>query len=66
MIGSLMASFLFWGGTMEKKITITMSQIDGAIEYKHDGDPTYAEALGMLEYVKMWIYHDWTEEIKDQ
>ncbi|MDQ0062371.1 hypothetical protein [Paenibacillus harenae] len=50
---------------MEKRITITMNQIDGSIEYEHDGKPTYAEALGMLEYTKMIVTKEWMEEIGD-
>lgn len=42
-----------------------MSQIDGTIEYEHDGAPTYAEALGMLEYAKLIVAKDWMDEVGD-
>lgn len=47
---------------MIKRITIIMSQIDGTIEYEHDGEPTYAEALGMLEYAKLIIGKEWIDD----
>ncbi|WP_171056177.1 hypothetical protein [Paenibacillus sinopodophylli] len=49
---------------MEKTITIKMSQIDGTIEYEHDGGPTYAETLGMLEYVKLILAKEWMDEVE--
>lgn len=48
---------------MEKKLVITMNQIDGSIDYTSDGEVSYAESLGMLEYAKMMIYREWNEEL---
>lgn len=48
---------------MEKKITITMNQIDGTIDFEHEGNPTYAESLGMIEYAKALILKDLIEEV---
>jgi hypothetical protein len=52
--------------TLEKKIIITMNQIDGSIEYEHDGGPTYAETLGMLEYIKLILAKEWMDEIEGE
>ena len=49
---------------MDKTITITMNQIDGTIDYEHDGKPTYAEALAMIEYTKLMISKEWMEEMR--
>lgn len=48
---------------MEKKITITMNQIDGSITTELEGGIAIAESLAMLEFAKMWIYQQWMEEV---
>jgi hypothetical protein len=50
---------------LEKKIIITMNQIDGSIDFKHEGEVSYAESLGMIEYTKMMIHHEWMKDIDD-
>lgn len=49
---------------MMKQINIQMNLLDGSIDFKHDENLTYSEVLGMIEYAKMMIMHNWLEDIK--